>query len=498
MTRPRWTAAIAVAGALIVAAGPAATALSPTQQSTASATAAKTAPSRADILAAMKRATMFMVDTVAVNGGYVWSYLPDLSRRWGEIEARPAMIWMQPPGTATVGHLFLDAYHATGDEYYYQAAERTATAVIWSQLPAGGWNYVADMAGEASLRDWYATVGKNAWRLEEFQHYWGNGTFDDVTTIEAARFLLRLYIDKRDPKYRPALDKAIQFVLDAQYPMGGWPQRFPARPDFIPDYTSFITFNDDVAAENIDFLLQCYQTLGESRLLDPVLRGMQAFLVLQQGAPQPGWALQYSLDYKPAGARTYEPNSIVTHTTATNIGLLMKFYRLTGDTRFIARIPEAIDWLASLTSPPGIAPAGRTHPTFIEVGTNQPLYVHREGSNVVNGRYYVDRNPAKTLGHYGSFRKIDVAGLRKQYRDRSRASRRGSDEGFSAGGSEGHGVAALLRARSGRDGTGRRCDRRARRPRRVDRTARVHQSSVQGRRSGHTSGWRFLDDPCWR
>ena len=32
------------------------------------------------------------------------------------MEATPTMIWIQPPGTATVGHLFLDAYHATGDE----------------------------------------------------------------------------------------------------------------------------------------------------------------------------------------------------------------------------------------------------------------------------------------------------------------------------------------------------------------------------------------------
>ena len=86
-----------------------------------------------------------------------------------------------------------------------------------------------------------------------------------------------MYLEKRDPTYRPALDKAIKFVLDSQYPMGGWPQRYPAKPDFIPDYTSFITFNDDVAGENIDFLLQCYQTLGDNRLIDPILRGMQAF-----------------------------------------------------------------------------------------------------------------------------------------------------------------------------------------------------------------------------
>ena len=47
------------------------------------------APARGEIEAAMKRATIFMVEKVSTRGGYVWSYLPDMSRRWGEIEARP-------------------------------------------------------------------------------------------------------------------------------------------------------------------------------------------------------------------------------------------------------------------------------------------------------------------------------------------------------------------------------------------------------------------------
>ena len=376
---------------------------------------------RQQVLATMKRATTFMVDKVSTNGGYVWNYLPDLSRRWGEMEARDTMIWIQPPGTATMGHMFLDAYHATGDEHYYQAAEGVAGALIWAQLPTGGWNYVADFAGDRSLRHWYDTVGKNGWRLEEFQHYWGNATFDDAGTAESSKLLLRLYIEKRDPRYKPALDRAIQFVIDSQYPIGAWPQRFPLKSEFShhgkPDYTSFYTFNDDVAAENIDFLILCYQALGEQRLLEPVIRGMNAFIVMQMGPPQPGWALQYTPDLQPSGARTYEPNALVTHTTTTNLELLMKFYKLTGQTKFLARVPEAIDWLEGLTLPPGVAPPGRTHPTFVELGTNKPLYVHREGSNVVNGRYYADYNPKNTIGHYSAFRHVDIAGLRKRYQE---------------------------------------------------------------------------------
>jgi hypothetical protein len=374
---------------------------------------------RTAILAAMKRATTFMVEKVAHKGGYVWSYLPDMSRQWGEMEAKKTMIWIQPPGTPSMGHLYLDAYHATRDEYYYRAAEQVAAALTAAQHPAGGWNYIFDFAGEASLKDWYNTIGKNAWRLEEFQHYYGNATFDDAGTAESAKFFLRLYVEKKDPKHKATLDKAIKFVLDSQYPIGVWPQRFPkgdgASLHGLPDYTAYATFNDDVAAENMDFLLSCYQVLGDARLLDPIVRGMNAFIVTQLGPPQAGWGLQHTLDLLPAGARTYEPKALVTHTSARNIELLVRFYYLTGETKFLARIPQALEWLDKTALPPGVAPPGRTHPTFVELGTNEPLYVHREGSNVFNGRYFIDKNPKGTIQHYSSFRRVDVPALRKLF-----------------------------------------------------------------------------------
>ncbi|KQY75481.1 pectate lyase [Brevundimonas sp. Root1423] len=382
---------------------------------------AQTAPAgRASVLDTMRRATRFMVDEASVGGGYVWSALPDFSRRWGELEASPTMIWVQPPGTGTMGHLFLDAYHATRDEAYYAAAVSAARALVRGQHPSGGWNYVIDTAGEDSLRRWYDTYGKNAWRMEEFQHYYGNATFDDAGTSEASQFLLRLYLEKREREWRAPLNKAIQFVLDSQYPNGGWPQRYPLSHDAglhgRPDYTGYITFNDDVAGENIKFLIFCYQTLGERRLLDPIRRAMDCFLACQQPAPQAGWGLQHNVEtLKPSAARTYEPEAYATHTTAANIGQLFSFYRLTGDRKYIARVPEALDWLESVRLPQRLQRDGRTHPTFIQPGTNKPLYVHRRGSNVVNGAYYVDGNPEDTVIHYGSFRSVNVAGMRTEY-----------------------------------------------------------------------------------
>lgn len=376
--------------------------------------AAAQAQSRAEIERTMRRATGFMVERVADHGGYVWTYLPDLSRRWGEMEAEPGMLWVQAPGTATMGHIFLDAYNATGDRYYYDAAARAADALIAGQHRSGGWNYFIHRGGPAAARRWYRTVGRNGWRLEEFQRYSDNATFDDAGTAESMQLLLRLYMVGHEARFRRPLERAIGFVLRSQYPNGGWPQRWPFDPRY-PVYQRYITFNDDVAKENIRFLIMAGQALERPELLRAARRGMGVFLTTQGRSPQAGWGLQYDLRLNIAGARSYEPRALVTHTTATNVEQLMDFYRLTGERRFLARIPEALAWLASVQLPEGVGPRDRRFPTFVELRTNRPLYNHRRGSNVVNGRYWQDHNPARPIAHYSQFRAINLDRLRHDY-----------------------------------------------------------------------------------
>src|SRR5574344_1230830 len=381
------------------------------------------------VIATMKSATRYMMDVASYKGGFVWSYLPDCSRSWGELEAKRTMAWIQPPGTPAVGHLMLDAYHATKDEYYYESAKKIANALIWGQLPCGGWNYVFDFAGEESLKNWYATVGKNAWRLEEFQHYYGNATFDDEGTMQAAKFLLRIYLEKGDPAYKAPLDKVIHFVLQSQYPNGGWPQRYPLMYDHPfqgkADYTSFMTLNDDVIPENIDFLVQCYQTLGMQDLKGPIYRAMNLSLMLQQGEPYAGWADQYTVaDLQPAHARSYEPRSVNTGTTATMIRNMENYYCLTGDTKFLSGIPAAIRFIESQKLPDSevqkfgrrrLGPDDILVPRFIDPDTGKPQYVHRKGSNFYNGTYYTDQNIENTIQHYSSAAAINVKALKNEY-----------------------------------------------------------------------------------
>ncbi|MEX0844613.1 MAG: pectate lyase [Balneolaceae bacterium] len=369
---------------------------------------------------AMLNATRFMVEEVSTNGGYLWNYLPDMSRRWGEMEAYETMIWVQPPGTVSMTHTFLDAYQVTGQAYYFEAAEKAVEALIWGQSEHGGWNYFIDFAGYRSMKKWYSTIGKNGWRLEEFQYYYGNDTFDDDVTTEAARVILRMYLENLDPKYKPALDKAINFILESQYPLGGWPQRYPLRYDYVkngvPDYTSYYTFNDDVVWENIHFLVQCYLTLGNERFLDPIRRGMNFYLLTLGGNPQAGWAMQHDMDLQPAQARSYEPKSLSPTYTFSNAMFLIRFYEFTGDRRYLARIPDIIEWLEETKLDEKASEDGyHVFPSFVELETNKPLYVHRRGSNVKHGEYYVDHKDEKLILHSSGKRTINLQLLIDEY-----------------------------------------------------------------------------------
>jgi PelA/Pel-15E family pectate lyase len=370
-------------------------------------------------LATMKRATTFMVEKASYRGGYVWSYLADFSRRWGEMEAYETMIWVQPPGTATVGQLLLDAYEATGDDYYYLAAARAGEALALGQHASGGWNYMIDFAGEASLRRWYQTIGKNGWRLEEFQHFYDNATFDDGGTAESTRFLLRLYVERGDAKFRVAAERAVRFILDSQHANGCFPQRHPMTEKSVsdgqPEFPRYFTFNDDVAAENIDVLIMVYRTLGDPSVLEPVRRAMDCFLKLEGTPPQAGWSLQYGPDLAPAAARNYEPAELSTKTTYQNVAELSNFYALTGQKKYLERIPAALAWLESVRLPGTPNGVPGEYPATVAVGSNRPMYVHRRGSNVTNGKYYFDEDPKKTIVHSKQIRELDVEALRARY-----------------------------------------------------------------------------------
>jgi hypothetical protein len=69
-----------------------------------------------EVRVAMKSAATFF-RSISTNGGYAGIYSLDLKDRYGEAlyeKAKKTEIWVQPPGTPSVGQCYLRAWRITG------------------------------------------------------------------------------------------------------------------------------------------------------------------------------------------------------------------------------------------------------------------------------------------------------------------------------------------------------------------------------------------------
>ena len=188
-----------------------------------------------------------------------------------------------------MGHLFLDAYHATGDEYYYQAAE------------AGGRR--ADL-GPASVgrlelhrRLRRRRVAARLVRHRRQERLAARG----VPALLGQRDVRRCRHRRGGEVPAAAVRREARSEIQAGARQGhrassstasirSAPGRSASRCSRSSRITASPTTRRILRSttmsprENIDFLLKCYQALGDERLLDPITRGMNAFLVTQQAA----------------------------------------------------------------------------------------------------------------------------------------------------------------------------------------------------------------------
>jgi PelA/Pel-15E family pectate lyase len=324
------------------------------------------------------------------------------------------MIWVEPPGTPSVGLLFLDAYEATGDATYIAYAKRVAGPLIWGQHPSGGWHYFMDF-DPAGLQAYYDDFFSRCWGWQEYLHYYGNCTFDDYSTTEPTRFLLRLYAVTLDPQFRVPLDRALDHILRAQYANGAWPQRYPTGKLFPredhPDYTPLYTFNDGVMIDTIETLLDAHAVMGDPRYGAAARRGMDFYLLAQLGEPQAGWAQQYGFDMKPAWGRPFEVDTVCAGETASCVQDLLLFYRITGDGRYLDAIPPALNWLDRSKIE---GADGYTHTYYYELVTNKPQYIRQTGDTIDNVQYTVT-DEVEGSYPYGNKISLSVDGMRREY-----------------------------------------------------------------------------------
>ena len=349
--------------------------------------------------AALLRATDYM-RSIAAEGGYLWRYSTDLKHRAGEEIATPTQIWVQPPGTPSVGMAFLRAYAVTKEPRYLAAARAAAQALARGQLESGGWDYLVEF--EPKER------GRWAYRGEAAAPAAAGGaarprknvsTFDDDNTQSALRFLLAFLDattgagDPGDARLREAVDYGLRKLMDAQYPIGAWPQRWDGRPhdparhpvmaaSFPQDYPreqpktgyyQHYTLNDNTHRDAVLTLLDAHKRTGRAEYLDAAKRGADFLLRAQLPEPQPAWAQQYTGAVEPAWARAFEPPAITAGESANVVRLLVDLYLELGDERYLKPLPAAIAWYRRSTVAPN------RWARFYELQTNRPIYGDRDG-----------------------------------------------------------------------------------------------------------------------
>jgi len=336
--------------------------------------------------------------SISAGGGYLWRYSADLSERAGERKATASMIWIQPPGTPSVGVAFLRAHTATGDALYLDAALAAGLSLAEAQLESGGWEYSYDFDPKARL-NWQRRGNPD--RLDDKQ--WAKAAkltvFDDDNTQSAVRFLLALCDaakGSQDPRFAKCVDArdyALKKMLEAQYPNGAFPQRwdgvshkpadFPIVRASIPkdwphewphaDYNGFYTLNDNAQQTCVETFLDAHRRLGRPEFQSAALRGGEFLLLAQLPEPQPVWAQQYNAGMEPAWARAFEPPCATAGESVGAMRLLLELWIETGDAKWLKPIPSAMAWFGRSS----IAPDRWAR--MYELGTNKPIYGDRDG-----------------------------------------------------------------------------------------------------------------------
>lgn len=338
---------------------------------------------------ALNRAITTMHSQFSVEGGYASRWTLSTGEGQSEHRSSRTVISIQPPGTTSLGPAFLRAYQITKSPEALKAARDAALCLTRCQLSSGGWDSDFDFDPEYAERYHLALQVFNGDTIPGKRRH--RSTLDDNKTQSALLFLLE-YVDSIDdsPPVKKALDFGLDSLLAAQDPSGGWPQKFdgPARekgeivsaaipknwPRVWPDqsYSSYLTLNDGNLYHIAQLLLRAHETRGEERYHEAAIRLGDFLLHAQLPEPQRGWAQQYNLQMEPVWARKFEPPALASTETYSALETLYELWVGTGEARFRAAIPEALDWLKTSRLKDG------SWARFYELGTNRPLYCTAE------------------------------------------------------------------------------------------------------------------------
>lgn len=297
------------------------------------------------------------------------------------------------------------------DWYSSEEALRLARNIVSFQTPAGGWSKNLNMVTRARSNGELFAHG-NASRFSAMNDLdqardpgWTYvGTFDNGATITQLRFLAKVISasDRQNhDQLKAAFYRGLDYIFEAQYPNGGWPQVWPLQGG----YQDCVTLNDGAMVGVLDLLLDVAKAGSEfsfvqkdhrDKASDSVERGLRCLLALQvvvRGQPT-AWSQQYdALTLQPASARNYEMPSISSGESAGAMRFLMR--HPAPSTNIAVAIRSAARWFETsairdksyrrtetndgrhLVDAPGNGPLWSR---YYDIQTNRPIFGDRDKS----------------------------------------------------------------------------------------------------------------------
>lgn len=310
-----------------------------------------------------------------------------------------------------------------------------ADILSW-QNPNGGWwkAYDATTTRPATVEDKPGIKGDD-------DSIWHKvSTIDNGATYSEVAILARAYRVTKDDRYKQAFDRGLAYLLEMQYPNGGWPQRYPLQDN----YGAHITFNDDAMinvmlrlrdiadGKSPDYAFVTSEQRQKAR--QAVDRGVECILNAQikVDGKLTAWCQQHDAKtLAPAYARAYELPSICSSESAAITNFLMDLPNPSN--RVKQSIEAAIAWFQAakienkkvekLTGPQYEggrdvrlvdAPGSAVWARFYDLETGKPFFCDRDGVKKASmdevsherkvGYAWYGVRPVKTLEKYAKWK----------------------------------------------------------------------------------------------
>lgn len=290
-----------------------------------------------------------------------------------------------------------EVQHRSSGWYASEEAREIADNVLLYQHDNGGWLKNINMARELSEEE--------IKELEKEKSREIGTTIDNGATHTQLRYLARVYSATGEKKYKDAFLRGLDFLFEAQYDNGGWPQFYPIRKG----YYEHITYNDGAMIGVMDLLRDVakknsnYAFVDEKRVQKAqkaINKGLEAILKTQVkvNGELTIWCAQHDKnDFSPAKARSYELPSL---SGKESTGIVEYLLKIDNPSEEVERSIRAavnwfeenkvmgykVKWIKDPDAPDGRdrimvadSTGGPLWGRFNDIRTGRPIFVGRDG-----------------------------------------------------------------------------------------------------------------------